>query len=143
VPPGGEMIYSFEYPVRSITGVPFKQAVITSDGQNLIVVAADKTNRDCVIVYNATNGNLVHRIPLKHCGIKDVGNLVAMPHKGHLIAVMTIDKGAVIDIKTKKHLRSIPKWGGSVTKEGKSGLYAPSRYLAYKLFFEVLKNTFL
>ncbi|CAH1380087.1 unnamed protein product [Tenebrio molitor] len=125
--PSGEMIYSFEYPVRSITGVPFKQAVITSDGQNLIVVAADKTNRDCVIVYNATNGNLVHRIPLKHCGIKDVGNLVAMPHKGHLIAVMTIDKGAVIDIKTKKHLRSIPKWGGSVTKEGKSGLYAPSR----------------
>ncbi|KAH0810500.1 hypothetical protein GEV33_012289 [Tenebrio molitor] len=125
--PSGEMIYSFEYPVRSITGVPFKQAVITSDGQNLIVVAADKTNRDCVIVYNATNGNLVHRIPLKHCGIKDVGNLVAMPHKGHLIAVMTIDKGAVIDIKTKKHLRSIPKWGGSVTKDGKSGLYAPSR----------------
>lgn len=61
------------------------------------------------------------------CGIKDVAALVAMPHKGHLIAVMTTDKGAIIDIRTKKHLRSIPKWGGSVTKDGKFGLYAPQR----------------
>ena len=121
------MEYSFEYPVRSITGVPFKPAVITSDSLHLVVVAADKTNRDCVMVYNATNGNLVHKISLKASGIKDVGTLVAMPHKGHLIAVMNIDKGGIIDIKSKKHLRSVPKWGGSVTKDGKYGLYAPSR----------------
>lgn len=66
----GETVYSFEYPVRSITGVPFKPAVITSDGQNICVCAADKTNRDCVIVHNANTGALVHRIPLKSCGIK-------------------------------------------------------------------------
>ncbi|XP_064214500.1 NACHT and WD repeat domain-containing protein 2 isoform X2 [Tribolium castaneum] len=125
--PSGEMVYSFEYPVRSVTGVPFKPAVITCDNQHLVAVAADKTNRDCVIVYNATNGTLVHKISLKICGVKDVGTLVAMPHKGHLIAVMTIDKGAIIDIRSKKHLRSVPKWGGSVTKDGKYGLYAPSR----------------
>lgn len=50
-----------------------------------------------------------------------------MPHKGHLIAVLSTDKGAIIDIRNKKHLRSIPKWGGSVTKDGKYGLYAPQR----------------
>ncbi|XP_066257781.1 NACHT and WD repeat domain-containing protein 2 [Euwallacea similis] len=125
--PSGEMIYTFEYPVRSITGVPFREAVMTSDNQHLIIPAADKTNRDCILAHNALNGNLVQRIALKMCGIKDVVGLVAMPHKGHLVAVMTTDKGAIIDIRNKKHLRSIPKWGGNVTKDGKYGLYAPQR----------------
>ncbi|KAH1018594.1 hypothetical protein HUJ05_006333 [Dendroctonus ponderosae] len=125
--PSGNKLYTFEYPVRSITGVPFRKAVVTSDNQHLVISAADKTNRDCIMTYNAQNGNLVQRIPLKMCGIKDIAGLVAMPHKGHLVAVMATDKGAIIDIRNKKHLRSIPKWGGSVTKDGKYGLYAPQR----------------
>lgn len=125
--PDGEMAYSFEYPVRSVTGIPFRPAVVTSDDQHLVVPAADKTNRDCIMVYNAQSGNLVHRVPLRSCGIKDVNALVAMPHKGHLVAVMATDKGAIVDIKNKKHLRNVPKWGGSVTKDGKYGLYAPQR----------------
>lgn len=52
---------------------------------------------------------------------------MALPNKAHLIAVLAADKGAVIDIKTKKHLRTVHKWGGSITKDGKFGLYAPSR----------------
>lgn len=40
---------------------------------------------------------------------------------------MTSEKGSVIDIKTKRHIRSIPKWGGSCTLDGKFGLYAPPR----------------
>lgn len=52
---------------------------------------------------------------------------MAMPHKAHLIAVITVDKGAIIDIRNKKHLRNVPKWSGSVTKDGKYGLYAPQR----------------
>lgn len=66
----GEMAFTFEYPVRSITGIPFRPAVVTSDEQHIVVSAADKTNRDCVMVYSAENGNLVHRIPLRSCGIK-------------------------------------------------------------------------
>nr|CAI5835187.1 unnamed protein product [Callosobruchus analis] len=125
--PSGDMVYTFEYPVRSTTGVPFRPAVITSDQQYLVLAAADKTNRDCVIVHNAQNGGLLHRIPLKASAIKDISGLVAMPHKPHLIAVLTTDKGAVIDIRNKKHIRTVPKWGGSLTKDGKYGLYAPSR----------------
>lgn len=68
--PDGEMAYSFEYPVRSITGTPFRQAVVTADEQNIVVSAADKTNRDCVMVFNAQNGSLVQRIPLRSCSIK-------------------------------------------------------------------------
>lgn len=52
-----------------------------------------------------------------------------MPHKGHQVAVLSTDKGAIVDIKNKKHLRTIPKWGGSITKDGKYGLFAPSRYI--------------
>lgn len=37
------------------------------------------------------------------------------------------EKGSIIDIKTKRHVRSIPKWNGSCTRDGKFGLYAPSR----------------
>ncbi|XP_057664227.1 NACHT and WD repeat domain-containing protein 2 [Diorhabda carinulata] len=125
--PNGEMIYSFEYAVRSITGVPFRPAVVTSDDQHLVMAGADKTNRDCIFVYNALSGTFIHRIGLKMCAIKDVAGLVAMPHKGHLIAVLATDKGAIIDIKSKKYLRTVPKWGGSITKDGKYGLYAPSR----------------
>ncbi|VEN47743.1 unnamed protein product, partial [Callosobruchus maculatus] len=125
--PSGDMVYTFEYPVRSITGVPFRPAVITSDQQYLVLAAADKTNRDCVIIHNAQNGALLHRVPLKASAIKDISALVAMPHKPHLIAVLTTDKGAVIDIRNKKHIRTVPKWGGSLTKDGKYGLYAPSR----------------
>lgn len=66
----GELQYSFEYPVRSITGIPFRPAVITSDGQHMVLSAADKTNRDCITVYNAKTGALVNRIGLKPCGIK-------------------------------------------------------------------------
>lgn len=64
------MVYSFEYTVRSITGVPFRPAVITSDDQHLIVSAADKTNRDCVMVYNAQHGSLMHKISLKSSAIR-------------------------------------------------------------------------
>lgn len=50
-----------------------------------------------------------------------------MPHKAHLVAVTSTDKGAIIDIKGKKLVRSVPKWGGICTKDGKYGLYAPQR----------------
>lgn len=50
-----------------------------------------------------------------------------MPHKAHLIAVIATDRSAIMDIRNKKHLRTIAKWGGICTKDGKFGLYAPSR----------------
>lgn len=50
-----------------------------------------------------------------------------MPHKPSQVAVISSEKGSIIDIKSKRHLRSIPKWGGSCTRDGKFGLYAPSR----------------
>lgn len=54
-------------------------------------------------------------------------SLVPMPHKANQIAVISSEKGSIMDIKSKKHVRSIAKWGGSLTRDGKCGLYAPTR----------------
>jgi len=58
---------------------------------------------------------------------QDIMFIVAMPHRANLVAVINPDKGMLFDIRTKKFLKSIPKWGGFCTKDGKYGLYAPTR----------------
>lgn len=59
-----------EYLVRSHTGTPFRNVVMTSDNSFLIAPAADKGNRDCVIIYNANTGALISKIPIKLPGFK-------------------------------------------------------------------------
>lgn len=53
--------------------------------------------------------------------------LVSMPNKATQIAVIDAEKGSIFDIKSKRLMRSIPKWSGICTKDGRTGLYAPSR----------------
>lgn len=62
---------------------------------------------------------------------KEVLQLLAMPHKAHLVAIIDPDKATLVDIRgsnTAKAVRTIQKWGGSCTKDGRYGLYAPTRY---------------
>lgn len=56
--------------MRSNTGIPFREVVITSDGNHLVVPAAEKGNRDCVMVYNAKTGVNISKIPIKLPGFK-------------------------------------------------------------------------
>lgn len=125
--PDGQMIFNFEYPVRLVPGLPFRCAVVTADGQHIVCASVDKNNKDSVWVYSAINGTHEHKISLKGCNIKEVASLLPLPHKPTQVAVITNEKGSIMDIKTRKHVRSIPKWGGTSTKDGKFGLYAPSR----------------
>lgn len=108
-------------------GTAFRCAVVSSDEQCIIAVTIDKTNKDCLSVYNASNGQHIHKITLKGSGVKEIIQLVSMPHKGNYVAIISQEKGSIFDIKTKKHVRSIPKWQGNCTRDGKYGLYAPSR----------------
>ncbi|KAI8121835.1 NACHT and WD repeat domain-containing protein 2 [Lucilia cuprina] len=125
--PEGSIIFRFEYPIRMIPGISFRQAVISADAAYIIVCTVDKNNKDCLAVYSATNGTFISKVLLKSCSIKEVVSLVPMPHKASQVAVINSEKGSIMDIKTKKHIRSIPKWGGNITKDGKYGIYAPSR----------------
>ncbi|XP_066597814.1 NACHT and WD repeat domain-containing protein 2 isoform X2 [Prorops nasuta] len=125
--PDGRKLFSFEYMVRSHTGTPFREVVITSDYAFLAAPAADKGNKDCIIVYNANTGILINKIPLKIPGLKDIVCLTPMPNKGYWIGVIGSDKGTIVDINKKKIIRTIPKWSGNISKDGKYTLYAPSR----------------
>ncbi|KAM0725564.1 NACHT and WD repeat domain-containing protein 2 [Formica fusca] len=125
--PDGKRIFSLEYPVRSNTGTPFRQVVITSDDTFLAVPAADKGNRDCIIIYNAKTGALISKIPIKLPGFKDIVCITPMPNKSQWIGIIGSDKGTILDINKKKIIRTIPKWSGNISKDGKYTLYAPSR----------------
>lgn len=126
--PHGEVLYKFEFPIKSIPGIPFRAAVVSADGANIIVTTLDKNGKDALSVYNAENGTHMHKTSLRGCGVKEnVTVVISLPHKASQVAVVTSEKGSIIDVKSKKHIRSVPKWDGSCTKDGKFGLYAPAR----------------
>lgn len=125
--PDGAVLYSFEFAFRMIAGIAFRKAVVSADGAHIVCVSVDKSVRDALSVFSTNSGACVHKVSLRSCSIKDVIGLIAMPHKAHQVAVMTSEKGSVLDIRSKRHVRSIPKWGGSCTRDGKFGLYAPPR----------------
>ncbi|CAG9796060.1 unnamed protein product [Diatraea saccharalis] len=66
-------------------------------------------------------------IPIKNSGIKDMQSIVALPHKPLWVAVVGNDKAGILDIKTKRHVRVVPRWNGASTRDGKVGLCAPTR----------------
>jgi hypothetical protein len=66
----GTTLYTFEYPVRSNTGIPFRESVITYDANHLVVPAAEKSSRDYIMVYNAKTGANINKIPIKLPGFK-------------------------------------------------------------------------
>lgn len=127
--PDGEILYKFEYAVKSVAGVPFRCAVVSADGSLIITATIDKTNKDALSVYSTENGSHLHKVTLRGSGVKEMLTVIALPHKSSQVAVVSIDKASIIDIKNKKNIRSVPKWDGTSTKDGKFGLYAPTRYV--------------
>ncbi|KAK0175700.1 hypothetical protein PV327_009429 [Microctonus hyperodae] len=125
--PDGKKLFTFDYPVRSHMGTPFRKVVSTSDGLYLVVPAAEKSNRDFILTYNAKTGIIVNKIPIKLPGFKDIINVVPMPNKSHWIGIIASDKASIMDINKKKIIRSILRWSGSISKDGKYTVYAPSR----------------
>jgi len=69
--PDGKTIYLFDYQVRNVTGMEFKDLVVTADGLNLIALASDKGHREALHIFNATNGEFVTKIVLKQSGMKE------------------------------------------------------------------------
>lgn len=67
--PNGSLHCNFEYPFRMIPGVAFRNAVITSDNNHIVVVTIDKQNKDCISVFNMS-GSHVHKIALRGYNIK-------------------------------------------------------------------------
>lgn len=53
-----------------IPGIAFRSAAVSADSNYIVVVTIDKSNKDCVSVFNASNGNHVHKVALRGCNIK-------------------------------------------------------------------------
>lgn len=68
--PDGQTIYTFDYQIRNVTGVEFKNIVVTADGSNLIALVNDKGHREALHVYNASDGQFVNKIVLRQSGMK-------------------------------------------------------------------------
>ncbi|XP_048000249.1 NACHT and WD repeat domain-containing protein 2-like [Leguminivora glycinivorella] len=122
--PDGEKIYAVDYEVR---GTGYRSAVVSADEHHLVAPGVDKSSRDCLHVLHSRTGARLHRIPIKNSGIKDMQSIVALPHKPNWVAVVGNDKAAILDIKTKRLVRFVPRWNGACTRDGKFGLCAPSR----------------
>lgn len=48
--PDGDVLYKFEYGIKSIPGISFRLAVVSADGQYIIVTSIDKNNKDALAV---------------------------------------------------------------------------------------------
>ena len=57
-----------------------------------------------------------------------------MPNKTQWVGIIGSDKGSIMDIGKKKIIRTIPKWSGNISRDGKYTLYAPSRLSTSKLY---------
>ncbi|KAI5640011.1 NACHT and WD repeat domain-containing protein 2 [Phthorimaea operculella] len=122
--PEGTRIYSSEYQVRGST---FREIVVTADENHIAAPGADKAGKDCLHIFHARTGPRLHRIPIKNSGIKDMQSIAALPHKPLWVAVVGSDKAGILDIKSKRLIRVVPRWNGASTRDGKTGLCAPTR----------------
>ncbi|XP_045112132.1 NACHT and WD repeat domain-containing protein 2-like isoform X2 [Portunus trituberculatus] len=119
--PTGALVYELEYPMRG-----FRQIAVTADGLFLVIPTIEGI-KDALLVCHAKTGTLVHKMPLKYPSLKDFHLVVPLPNKPTQVALIDQDKGNIVDIRSKKFVRSIPKWGGKVSRDGRYGLYAPAR----------------
>eukprot|EP00095_Tigriopus_kingsejongensis_P001882 maker-scaffold70_size417918-snap-gene-3.18 protein:Tk01882 transcript:maker-scaffold70_size417918-snap-gene-3.18-mRNA-1 annotation:"leucine-rich repeat and wd repeat-containing protein kiaa1239-like" len=119
--PEGEKNFEFDFPYKQN-----KNIILTSDAQFFIAFGFEKM-KEMLFVYHAETGDFLHKILVKYPNFKEVSMIVALPDKPGHVALVDLDKGNIMDVKNKKYVRSIPQWGGHCSKDGRYGLYAPSR----------------
>ena len=121
--PSGDKIYEFEFQYKT-----FRSAVVTCDGLFLIVpTITTKKAESCLSVYHAKTGTHMYDMSPKYADYKDFDFIIAMPNEPTHIALIDNEKGNIWDVKKKNFVRSIKKWNGQCTQNGRLGLYAPNR----------------
>ena len=123
--PEGAVQWDFEFPF-----VEYKNIVITPDELYLVCYGYEK-QRNHIYVHAVKNGELVHKIPIKYAGFKEVLKIVALPDKPSVVALIDVDKGNLMDIMQQKYLKSIPAWDGTCSK-----VVFFSRKVSYCLTFQ-------
>ena len=119
--PEGETLVKVEFPLKKHVS-----SVLVQDESHVVCCGLDK-GKSHLFVFSASDGSLVHKILPKYPGFKEITKLVPLPGSGRSACVGIIDaeKGTIMDVITKKVVKTIPCWDGSYTSDGKYGLYAP------------------
>ncbi|XP_065565326.1 NACHT and WD repeat domain-containing protein 2-like isoform X3 [Artemia franciscana] len=119
--PEGYLEYKIESTLKS-----FRPVVISSDNQTLIFLGAEK-GKDMIFAYQAENGLLLNKFAPKVPGGKEILGLLSIPNKPSHVAVLELERGTIYDVKSKRHVKTIHRWSGKISKCGHFGLQAPSR----------------
>ncbi|KAL8578633.1 hypothetical protein ACOMHN_007091 [Nucella lapillus] len=119
--PDCQEVYKFDYNFKN-----FVPAVLTRDGHFLAVPASDKSG-DVLGVYHAKTGTLLYNLQLKYNNYRECRSVVAMQRDPNQVAIIDDDKGNILDLKKKTLVRSVARWNGMATRDGRKGLFAPSR----------------
>ena len=106
-------IYKFEYNFKR-----FVPAVLTRDGLFLAVPASDKSG-DVIAVYHAKTGTLLYNLQLKYANYRECRSVVAMHNDPNQVAIIDDDKGNILDLKKKTLVRSVARWNGMATRNGR------------------------
>ena len=119
--PDGEKLFEFDFTYKQ-----FKHIVLTSDEKYFIAYGFDKF-KDTLFVFDVASGELLHKILVKYPNLKDVTMICGLPDRPWQVALIDQDKGNIMDVVDKRFVKAIPQWGGSLSSNGKYGLYAPSK----------------
>ncbi len=121
--PEGEIVYQFEYNAKV-----FRNAVVTADGLFLVVSAiGSKKDAELLKLFHAKTGTHVYDMTPKYHNYKNFSQIIAMPNEPNHVALIDDEKGNIWDIKKKSFVRSVNRWNGVCSSNGKQGLYAPNR----------------
>ncbi|XP_074658721.1 NACHT and WD repeat domain-containing protein 2-like [Tubulanus polymorphus] len=121
--PSGSTIFAMNYTY----GSRFLEPVITTDGLFIVTPAVDKKGVEVLSVYHAKTGTHLYDTIPKYNNYIDYNRLIAIPGEPTQVGLIDHEKGNIWDIKKKSFVRSVLKWNGQCTKNGKYGLYAPTR----------------
>ena len=119
--PDGETLFEFEYTFRH-----FMKLILTRDEQYFISYGFDKF-KETLYLFQVETGENVTNILIKYPNFKEITMICGMPDRPWQVALIDCDKGNIFDIKDKKYVRAIPNWGGSMSMNGKYGLFAPTK----------------
>jgi len=97
--PDGDMVYERSYTIKRM--IQPKKAICTADDTYLIFIE-EKKNNDILSVHDPITGDHLHNIRLTYNGYKDIISMVTIPKQIHLIGLIDVDKGVVINVRDKK-----------------------------------------
>ncbi|KAI3386911.1 hypothetical protein SNEBB_004259 [Seison nebaliae] len=166
----GELLWKFEFVLPEPPPMPggmlptnqlalsnhymhtYRAAVITRDGENVIVLENDpiivpQVDDDASVnnskekktiieersgvrfgIYSTKTGKSIDRYPLNFPGFnKFFTEIVALPHTSAFLGLIELEKGNIVNFKDKRFIRTVQKWNGAITTNGKYGLFAPAR----------------